>query len=224
MDNTNKSNKKGRRWGGILPSKEWEIPAIISFGALLGLGFYTLHFSKATSYLSDDPKACINCHVMTPEYMTWAKSSHREVASCNDCHVPHDNIFAKYFFKAKDGLYHSYVFTTRTEPQVIRAKQASIEVIQENCIRCHENQVTDAKTAGMVEHHKENRTSRTCWECHEQVPHGNVKSLSSVGYMIEPNTDITNENEKIVPEWLQKSVDSKKKQNENNNLKQQENK
>uniref|UniRef100_UPI0039A6340A cytochrome c nitrite reductase small subunit n=1 Tax=Ornithobacterium rhinotracheale TaxID=28251 RepID=UPI0039A6340A len=219
MNDNHNSDHKKRRFS-ILPSKKWQVPAIISFGSLLGLGFYTLHFSKATSYLSDDPKACINCHVMTPEYMTWAKSSHRRVVSCNDCHVPHNNIFAKYFFKAKDGLYHSYVFTTRTEPQVIRAKEASINVIQQNCIRCHENQVTDAKTASTVQHHVENRTSRTCWECHEQVPHGNVKSLSSVGYLIEPTTDVTNENEQIVPEWLQKNVQEQEK----NKSKKQENK
>lgn len=217
--NHNSEHKRKGIWK-LLPSKKWEIPAIISFGALLGLGFYTLHFSKATSYLSDDPKACINCHVMTPEYMTWAKSSHRTVATCNDCHVPQNNIFAKYFFKAKDGLYHSYVFTSRTEPQVIRAKEASIEVIQDNCIRCHENQITDARTEAGVAHHFEDRTSRTCWECHEQVPHGNVKSLSSVGYMIEPTSDVTNENKEIVPEWLQKNV----QEQEENKSKNQENK
>ena len=41
---------------------------------------------------------------MTPQYATWSHSTHREHAHCNDCHVPHNNILNKYYFKAKDGM------------------------------------------------------------------------------------------------------------------------
>ena len=40
-------------------------------------------------------------------------------------------------FKAKDGLYHATVFTARAEPDVIEMQEASQEVVQDNCIRCH---------------------------------------------------------------------------------------
>ncbi len=30
-----------------------------------------IHVSKALSYLSNDPKACINCHIMNTHYATW---------------------------------------------------------------------------------------------------------------------------------------------------------
>lgn len=190
----------------LIPPKRWRPAAIVMVAAFVGLGLYVLRLSNAASYLSDDPQACVNCHLMTPQYITWNHSSHREVAHCNDCHVPHNNIFNKYYFKAKDGLYHSSIFTLRAEPQVIKARAPSIEVIQDNCIRCHESQVTDAKMAGFVEDHHTNRTERTCWTCHREVPHGRVKSLSAVGHQIEPIRAHAPSDLEIIPQWLKESM------------------
>ncbi len=111
----------------LVPTKKWRMPATILMGCIFGLGFYILKISNAASYLSDDPKACINCHIMTPQYLTWSHSSHREVASCNDCHVPHNNVLNKYYFKAKDGFNHASKFTLGLEPEVIRAREPSIK-------------------------------------------------------------------------------------------------
>ena len=194
----------------LIPPKEWRLPVIILLGAICGLGFYAMVESKAISYLSDDPKTCANCHVMTPQYATWKNSSHREWANCNDCHVPQDNVFKKYLFKAKDGLYHATVFTTRGEPEVIRMKEAGFEVVQSNCIRCHENQVTDAALTASVEDHKELRTDRKCWTCHQEVPHGKIHSLSSVKYYGK----IDEEHNETVPAWLKKYL--KDSDNKNN--------
>jgi cytochrome c nitrite reductase small subunit len=178
--------------------------------ALFGMGLYMLRISNAASYLSDDPQACVNCHLMTPQYITWSRSSHREVAHCNDCHVPHNNIVSKYYFKAMDGLYHASIFTIRAEPQVIKARGPSIKVIQNNCIRCHESQVTDAKMAAFVQDHHAKRTDRPCWECHREVPHGRVKSLSSVGHQIEPIRAHAPPDLEIVPPWLKASMQENK--------------
>ncbi|WP_109830432.1 cytochrome c nitrite reductase small subunit [Reichenbachiella versicolor] len=191
----------------IYPPPKWRIPVIILLGAISGLGVYIVNISNATSYLSDDPKTCINCHVMTAEYITWDHSSHREVATCNDCHVPHDNVFNKYYFKAKDGLYHASIFTMRMEPQAIVMKEASAEVVQSNCVRCHKEQVTDAKMASWVFNHEESRTERTCWECHQYVPHGRVKSLSAVGYHLDPLAP-ESEKKSIVPDWLDNAINN----------------
>jgi cytochrome c nitrite reductase small subunit len=194
----------------LIPPRRWRPVAIVLVAAFFGLGFYMLRLSNAVSYLSDDPQACVNCHIMTPQYITWNKSAHREVAHCNDCHVPHDNVFNKYFFKAKDGLYHASVFTVRGEPEVIKALGPSIAVIQSNCIRCHEPQVTDARLEGFVENHHGLRTDRTCWECHREVPHGRVKSLSSVGHQIEPIKAHAPADMEVIPEWLKKSMKEEK--------------
>ncbi len=100
--------------------RQFVLPLFIVGGLIVGLGAYTVYMSRAHSYLSDDPKACINCHIMTPYYQTWNHSSHAQWSTCNDCHVPQDNVISKYAFKAKDGLYHAAVFTVRKEPQAIR--------------------------------------------------------------------------------------------------------
>jgi len=192
----------------LIPPKEWRLPVIILLGAICGLGMYAMVESKAISYLSEDPKTCANCHVMTPQYTTWQNSSHREVANCNDCHVPQDNVFKKYLFKAKDGLYHASVFATRGEPEVIRMKEAGVEVVQNNCIRCHQDQVTDARLEGMVENHFQARTRRKCWTCHQEVPHGSVHSLSSVKYYGKINED----HNETVPAWLKKYLKDNKKE------------
>jgi cytochrome c nitrite reductase small subunit len=36
----------------------------ILIGALAGIGGYTFYYAKGLSYLSNDPRACVNCHIM----------------------------------------------------------------------------------------------------------------------------------------------------------------
>jgi cytochrome c nitrite reductase small subunit len=133
---------------------------------------------------------------MAPQYATWQHSSHRQWTNCNDCHVPHNNTFNKYYFKAKDGLRHASIFTIRGEPQVIFIKEEGAEVVHQNCIRCHEKQLTDAKLLSTVKDHKSHTQDRKCWECHREVPHGRVNSLSST-----PNAKVPLPTSPI-PEWL----------------------
>lgn len=180
------------------PPGKWNFPVILLLGTFCGLGIYVLYLSKAHSYLSDKPETCVNCHVMAPQYATWNHSSHREWATCNDCHVPHDNEFNKYYFKAKDGLYHATMFTLRKEPQVIQIKEAGKKVVHDNCVRCHTQQVTDPKLAATVKNHHENMEGRVCWECHREVPHGRVNSLSSV-----PNARVPLLTSPV-PDWIKK--------------------
>ncbi|MFV0377518.1 MAG: cytochrome c nitrite reductase small subunit [Mangrovibacterium sp.] len=180
----------------FFPPKIWKIPVILSMGILAGLFCLLVYLSKAHSYLSDDPQTCVNCHIMAPQYATWNHSSHRQWTNCNDCHVPHDNVFNKYFFKAKDGLRHATMFTLRLEPQVIFIHEAGAEVVHQNCVRCHERQLLDARQSGCIGNYEENRTSRKCWDCHREVPHGRVNSLSST-----PNAQVPLP-ESPVPDWI----------------------
>jgi cytochrome c nitrite reductase small subunit len=186
------------------PPERWRFMAILLLGIFAGFSVYAFYISKAWSYLSDDPATCVNCHIMAPQYATWFHSSHREVAVCNDCHVPHNNVFNKYFFKAKDGMRHATIFTLRAEPQTIYAKEASIGVIQQNCIRCHDPLITsermsmlNQKVCTVVD------TERLCWECHREVPHGRVNSLSSVPFARVPLP------ESPVPDWLKTMLSNK---------------
>lgn len=95
----------------LYPPERWKFPVIVLLGILSGIAVYALYVSNAVSYLSDSPRTCVNCHVMAPHYTTWFHSAHREYATCNDCHVPQDNIFRHYYFKAQDGMRHAYIFT-----------------------------------------------------------------------------------------------------------------
>lgn len=189
----------------LLPKGKWQLPVSIVSGAMVGIIALLFHVSNATSYLSDDPKTCVNCHVMAPEYSSWFHSSHREKANCNDCHVPHDNVFNKYFFKAKDGLRHATIFTMRAEPQVIKIKEEGQEVVMDNCIRCHENLITDSKVMAKSGNFHNHKTDRQCWECHRETPHGRVKSLSSAPNNMSPLP------ESIVPEWIKELTNNKSK-------------
>lgn len=180
----------------LIPPDKWKLPVAIALGILVGLGLYTFKISNAVSYISDEPKTCVNCHIMTPQYATWFHSSHREKANCNDCHVPHDNVFNKYYFKGMDGLRHATMFTLRMEPQVIFIKEAGKNVVQQNCIRCHENVNEKVGTNLVTGKNYKHGKGKLCWECHREVPHGRVNSLSSTPNARVPKLD------NPVPKWL----------------------
>lgn len=185
-----------RLWEAGRPPRGWTVPVVLALGALAGLGLVTVHVGRATSYLSDDPRACINCHVMYPQYATWQHGSHGRVAVCNDCHVPHDTLLRKFAFKAQDGLRHSTIFTLRLEPQVIRVKPAGVAVIQENCRRCHGGLLEHAPHLAVSAAESARGRGKLCWECHRETPHGRVQSLASTPFARVPGLD------PVVPAWL----------------------
>jgi cytochrome c nitrite reductase small subunit len=182
----------------LLPPKNWRFPVLIIAGIFVGLFFFLFYISNASSYLSDKPETCVNCHIMAPQYATWRHGSHGRVTNCNDCHVPHNNVFSKYFFKAKDGMRHASMFALRLEPQVIFIHEAGRDVVHENCIRCHSNLLLDPRLVSSVKNQQVHATGRVCWECHREVPHGRVNSLSST-----PNARVPLP-ESPVPAWIKK--------------------
>lgn len=184
----------------LKPPEKWHLPVIIMLGVLTGTVLLIIRASNAHSYLSDDPETCINCHVMYSQYASWTHSSHREVAHCNDCHVPHDSFVRKYLFKAMDGMRHATIFTARAEPQVIRIKQAGANVVQENCIRCHFDLVDMIGAVEVTADGHEDGDGARCWDCHRETPHGTVNSLSAAPYTILPRM------KSVVPEWLDKAL------------------
>jgi cytochrome c nitrite reductase small subunit len=133
---------------------------------------------------------------MYPEYASWEKGSHGRVTTCNDCHVPQDNIIRKYMFKASDGLRHASMFTFRMEPQVIRIKNAGRDVVQENCIRCHANYLHPVSLRAIGAKSINDDTDRLCWNCHRETPHGKVHSLSSSPNIIRPELG------PVIPAWI----------------------
>jgi cytochrome c nitrite reductase small subunit len=180
----------------LKPPAGWIVPVSVAVSLIVGIIIYLFYISRASSYLSDKHETCVNCHIMAPQYATWSHSSHRQRTNCNDCHVPHNNVVNKYYFKAKDGLRHATIFTMQAEPQVIFIKEAGQHVVQNNCIRCHKDVITDFRMNSVNPEFTVSRNSRQCWNCHREVPHGRVNSLSSVPYARVPLP------ESPVPEWI----------------------
>jgi cytochrome c nitrite reductase small subunit len=184
----------------LIPPEQWKSTVAVLLGVFFGLGFFVIYISKAPSYLSDNPATCINCHVMNPQFNDWAHSSHRQVATCNDCHVPHGNIFSTYYFKAKDGLRHATVFTLRTEPQVIYIREEGRAAVQRNCIRCHGRVVGMEQLGSVLPAYRNHLQERQCLDCHRETPHSRVNGLAStpgalVKMKIESRTERDEEDE-----------------------------
>jgi cytochrome c nitrite reductase small subunit len=135
----------------MLSKRQKMITALIA-GVVAGGGLYFLYLLRAHTYLTDEPSACVNCHIMSPYYATWMHSSHSRNATCNDCHVPHENFVKKWTFKGMDGVKHVAAFLTSSEPQVIQAHPASSQVIMNNCIRCHEQLNTELVKTGRIDY------------------------------------------------------------------------
>jgi cytochrome c nitrite reductase small subunit len=105
-------------------------------GVLVGVGAFTFVYAKGFSYLSPDPRACVNCHVMAEQYEAWVKSGHRHVATCIDCHLPHEGL-AKWAAKADHGFRHSVAFTLQNFKEPIEITPRDRAMVQVNCLRCH---------------------------------------------------------------------------------------
>ena len=176
---------------------------LVLCGAVVGAGAYFCYLLRVHTYMGDDSKACINCHIMTPYYSTWMHSSHGRDATCNDCHVPHQNVAKKYLFKGTDGMKHVAYFVTHSERQAIMAEEGSKEVIMDNCIRCHKQLNQEFVKTGRIDYMMAKRgEGKACWDCHRNVPHGGMNSLSSTP-MAESQVPLPPD---PVPAWLQRAL------------------
>ena len=138
--------------------------------------------SKMLTLLSHHSEACITCHPMNTLYDTWQHSSHRNATVCIDCHLPTDTFINKMMAKARDGLRHSWSMTFKTYGPNLRVTDDAAFRIQANCIRCHENLVSQMQENSFLYAKKADNTvlmGRRCWECHRSVPHGRMRNLAA---------------------------------------------
>ena len=140
------------------------LAASILGGVALGLGAYTFVYARGGSYLSDDPRACANCHVMQAQLDAWSRSSHHQVAVCNDCHTPKD-VVGKYWTKALNGWHHSRAFTTGDFHEPIMIKATNLAVTEGRCRSCH------AAVVDAIDHAPRGGQALACTRCHADVGH-----------------------------------------------------
>ena len=167
--------KKERRFA----ASEIAILLATLLGMFIGIGSFTFGYGKGASYLSNDPTSCANCHIMQDHFDTWQKSSHHHVASCNDCHLPH-NFVGKWVSKADNGLFHSLAFTLQNYHDPIQIKPRNKQITQNACVSCHEDFVHAMlpveREAGIGPTADSDMLS--CVHCHADVGHA-FRTLSS---------------------------------------------
>jgi cytochrome c nitrite reductase small subunit len=133
-------------------------------GLVIGLGGYTFLYARGSSYLTDNPAACANCHLMQEQYDGWVKSSHRATAACNDCHTP-EGFLPKYLTKASNGFWHSFAFTTGYFPEPVRIGGRNRAISEQACRTCH-RRIVDA-----IEGPSHDQAPLSCLGCHRRVGH-----------------------------------------------------
>jgi cytochrome c nitrite reductase small subunit len=133
--------------------------------AVLALGYFA-YVTDAVAYVGTSPETCANCHVIDSQYENWYRSTHKNWAKCTDCHLPHDNLAIFYVEKGRQGMNDSFAFVSGNIPPAFRANEATNEIVQQNCIHCHEDSVEDMLTAGGQP------LDRNCWDCHRNIAHG----------------------------------------------------
>ncbi|MBZ0266770.1 cytochrome c nitrite reductase small subunit [bacterium] len=130
------------------------------------MGATTFDYAEGTSYLSTDPRACANCHIMQSQYDSWQKASHHTAATCVDCHLPHDFV-GKYAAKVRNGWNHSKAFTLQDFPEPIRITPKNAAILQANCVHCHEGVVHELTVTASAP-----APGQGCVHCHADVGHG----------------------------------------------------
>lgn len=158
----------GRRRQGVAA---WGPLAALAAGVVVGLGAFTFQYAEGLSYFSKDPAACINCHIMQPQFDSWQKAGHHTVATCVDCHLPHAFI-PKYMAKAKNGYFHSKGFTFQDFPEPIFIREANSRILHDNCLHCHRNLVADLLPGATGD-----GRAVSCVHCHRDAGHGDSVGL-----------------------------------------------
>ncbi|OIJ12034.1 nitrate reductase [Anaerobacillus arseniciselenatis] len=130
-------------------------------GVFLGIALFA--GTSGTMKATDSGEFCSSCHIMGTAFETFADSNHASL-SCNDCHAPRDSVVSKMAFKAKAGASHMYMNTLGASkiPDVLHANAKSQQVINDNCISCHEPGLQNVDHSGAHD---------SCIDCHRQVPH-----------------------------------------------------
>jgi len=156
----------------LLRSKHtWVALLAVVVGVFVGTGTYTFYYGKGFSYFSKDPKACVNCHIMQPQFDSWQKASHHGVATCVDCHLPHQFI-PKLIAKTDNGFWHSKGFTLQDFHEPIFIRKRNMDILKENCLACHKDFVHD-----ILPVRSENYENMRCVHCHRSAGHGETVGL-----------------------------------------------
>jgi nitrate/TMAO reductase-like tetraheme cytochrome c subunit len=149
---------------------------LVSRGVALAGGFLMmgLVLTGVAGWYTSRPQFCRSCHNMEPYYVSWHKSTHKDV-SCIKCHFPPgagEKIRGKML-----GLVQLAKYVTRSE-----GPRPAAEIPDESCLRsgCHETRLLTGRIAfqGIPFDHRphleEERRGKKlrCTSCHSQIVQG----------------------------------------------------
>ncbi len=140
---------------------------ILLVGIVLGLGIFggSMYAIEETN----DRAFCASCHVMLPAAVSNKGSLHADL-TCNDCHLPHDNVVNYLFTKAKLGVTDVYKNTVGDYDVPVMATADMKTIINDNCIRCHRMTNMDVDVMNV---------KSACIDCHRSVPHQKKKPIDT---------------------------------------------
>ena len=130
----------------------------------------------------DGEEFCGSCHVMEEQVKTYQHSAHRINASCGDCHVPHSLVYGA-FDKSYTGVKDVIGVILNKDPFTIEAHTHAKNVIQNNCVRCHEGFLHQVGNTMDNE-------GRYCFECHRNTPHAKMPNIDEPR-VVEPEKPLT---------------------------------
>jgi len=108
---------------------------------------------------SETPDFCASCHLHESHYEAWFHQGAHRRKACVDCHLPNDSLPEHYVWKSIDGMKDLMLFHSGRVPDDIRITEHGRKVVQQNCIRCHE------QTVEMI------NQERSCTDCHRRLVH-----------------------------------------------------
>jgi len=138
------------------------------FGVLVVVSVFFMLGPPQLLARSEAPVFCGGCHVMESQFDAWSHAGAHRRGRCVDCHLPNENMAAHYIWKAIDGMKDVGFFYSGLAPDHIRITDHGREVLQANCIRCHET------TVSMIDQ------ERQCWDCHRRLAHRRTGAMATL--------------------------------------------
>ena len=166
----------------------WYLVPAILIGLVVGIGGYTFVYAKGASYMTNDPAACANCHVMNEQYDGWITSSHRAVAVCNDCHTPDGHRRQVRSPRPTTASGTRSAFTTGLVSRAHPGHAAQQGVTEASCQKCHAD---DDRRDHDTTHPK--GEPLTCVRCHDSVGHLRVAGAALCPASTCKEIDVTTE-------------------------------
>ena len=150
-----------------LGGAKWAFITLLSglVGILVGVALFTFVYANGVGYFGHESKTCVQCHAMKPQYDAWSRGSHANVATCQDCHNPHDNVAAWLVSEADNGFWHSLKFTFEAYPTNMRIRPHNLDIVESNCLKCHGALTSDLALT------RNHTTQISCTQCHSNVGH-----------------------------------------------------